>query len=105
LKDWYLAVGVFLLVFIDLIILLTYNIVEGVQGNLTAVRVPNRENVMDVNGVGCMQYKVRRYKMMSCICIKLFITLNSAYVFEFTISQLFHFISPHPNSISITSSF
>jgi len=52
LKDWYLAVGVFLLVFVDLIILLTYNIVEGVQGNLTAVRVPNRENVMDVNGVG-----------------------------------------------------
>lgn len=52
LHDWHLAVGVLILVVIDLVILITYNIVAGVQGSLTATRVPNRENLMDVHGVG-----------------------------------------------------
>ena len=44
LKDWHLALGVLLLVLIDLTILLVYTTVEGVKGNLTATRVRNREN-------------------------------------------------------------
>lgn len=52
LHDWHLAVGVLILVVIDLVILITYNIVAGVQGSLTATRVPNRENPMDVHEVG-----------------------------------------------------
>ena len=52
LQDRYLALGVLVLVLIDVIILLVYTTVEGVQGNLTAIRVPNRENLMNVEGVG-----------------------------------------------------
>ena len=52
LKDWQLALGVLTLVLIDLTILLVYTIMEGVQGNLTAIRVPNRENPRVVVGVG-----------------------------------------------------
>ena len=51
LQDRYLALGVLVLVLVDVIILLVYTIVEGVQGNLTAIRVPNRENLMNVEGV------------------------------------------------------
>ena len=52
LQDRYLALGVLVLVLVDVIILLVYTIVEGVQGNLTATRVDNRENLMNVEGVG-----------------------------------------------------
>ena len=52
LQDRYLALGVLVLVLVDVIILLVYTTVEGVQGNLTAIRVPNRENLMNVEGVG-----------------------------------------------------
>ena len=52
LKDWQLALGVLTLVLIDLTILLVYTIMEGVHGNLTAIRVPNRENPRVVVGVG-----------------------------------------------------
>ena len=52
LQDRYLALGVMVLVLVDVIILLAYTIVEGVQGNLTAIRVPNRENPMSIEGVG-----------------------------------------------------
>ena len=52
LKDWHLALGVLLLVLIDLIILLVYTIVEGVQGNLTVTRVHNQENYSNIEGVG-----------------------------------------------------
>jgi len=52
LKDRHLALGVLMLVLTDLVILLVYTIVEGIQGNLIAQRVPNRENPMDVEGVG-----------------------------------------------------
>ena len=44
LKDWHLALGVLTLVLVDLTLLLVYTTVEGVEGNLTATRVRNREN-------------------------------------------------------------
>ena len=47
-QDWMLALGVLLLVVIDLIILITYTAVEGARGNLSAQRVPNRENPQDI---------------------------------------------------------
>ena len=52
LQDRYLALGVLVLVLVDVIILLVYTTVEGVQRNLTAIRVPNREYLMNVEGVG-----------------------------------------------------
>ena len=51
LKDWQLALGVLTLVLVDLTILVIYTTVEGVQGNLTATRVPSRENPRVVEGV------------------------------------------------------
>ena len=51
LQDRYLALGVLVLVLVDVIILLVYTIVVGVQGNLTAIRVPNREYLLNVEGV------------------------------------------------------
>ena len=55
LKDHHLAFGVLALVLVDLIICLVYTIVEGIQGNLTVIRVPNREYQEDMEGVGrCM---------------------------------------------------
>ena len=50
-SNWMLALCVLLLVIIDLIILITYTGVEGARGNLSAQRVPNRENSRDVSGV------------------------------------------------------
>ena len=38
-----IALGVLVLVLADLTILLVYTIVEGTQGNLTVIRVPNME--------------------------------------------------------------
>ena len=52
LKDWQLALGVLTLVLVDLTILLVYTIMEGLRGNLTAKRVPNRENPRVIEGVG-----------------------------------------------------
>ena len=51
LKDWHLALGVLTLVLVDLTILLVYTIMEKLQGNLRANRVPNRENPRDTEGV------------------------------------------------------
>ena len=50
-KDWQLALGVLTLVLVDLTILLVYTVVEGVQGNLTVDRIPNKEKPMSVDGV------------------------------------------------------
>ena len=50
-KDWHLALGVLTLVLVDITILLVYTTVEGVRGNLTAIRVSNRENPRGVQGV------------------------------------------------------
>ena len=56
LQDRYLALGVLVLVLVDVIILLVYNIVVRVQGNPTAIqlliRLPNEEYPMNVEGVG-----------------------------------------------------
>jgi len=52
LQDRYLTLGVLVLVLVDVVILLVYTTVEGVQGNLTAKAVHNRENPMSMEGVG-----------------------------------------------------
>ena len=52
LQDRYLALGVLVLVLVDVTILLVYTTVEGVRGNLTAIRVPNGENSRIGEGVG-----------------------------------------------------
>ena len=52
LNDWHLALGVMILVLVDLTILKIYTLVERFQGNLSAIRVPNRENPRDELGVG-----------------------------------------------------
>lgn len=46
-----LIVGVILLVTIDLTIIVTYLIVQGIRGNLQAKLVPFRENMQDLLGV------------------------------------------------------
>ena len=51
LQDRWLALGVLVLVMVDVLILLVYTTVEGVRGNLIAIRVPNRENLRNVEGV------------------------------------------------------
>ena len=51
LNDWHLAMGVMILVLVDLTILKIYTLVERFQGNLSAIRVPNRENPRDELGV------------------------------------------------------
>ena len=51
LQDRYLALGALVLVLVDVIILLVYTTVEGGRGNLTAIRVPNREYLINVEGV------------------------------------------------------
>lgn len=48
-----LALGVAVLVVIDVIILSVYNLVEGVRDNLGATRVQHRENPEDLVGVSC----------------------------------------------------
>ena len=52
LRDCHLAFGVLALVLVDLIICLVYTIVEGIQGNLTVIRVSNREYPTEMEGVG-----------------------------------------------------
>ena len=50
--DWKLALIVLLLVGIDVLILGTFLVVEGVKdGGLDAVKVPDRENPMHIEGV------------------------------------------------------
>ena len=50
-KDRILILGVGSLVAIDLIILVTYYIVEGLQRDLVVTQVPNQENPTVVEGV------------------------------------------------------
>ena len=51
LQDWLLAIGVGLLVLIDLFILMVYTVVEGLRGNLIATRIPNIERPEETSGV------------------------------------------------------
>ena len=51
LKDQHLALGVLILVLVDLTILLVYTVVEGAKGKHTATLVSNRENPRDIEGV------------------------------------------------------
>lgn len=50
-KDRMLAMGVAFLVIIDVVILTTYSIVEGIRDQLASKRVPNKENTEDIIGV------------------------------------------------------
>ena len=50
-KDRMLALAVGVLVLIDITILLVYTVIEGYRGNLIAIRVQNRENMKDIDGV------------------------------------------------------
>ena len=53
-KDFHLALVVLVLVIVDLLILAVYTAVEGVKGNLSAHRMLNKENPMDMIGVSYM---------------------------------------------------
>lgn len=46
-----LALAVAVLVAIDVVILTTYNVVEGLRGNLVAIKITNPENPEDLSGV------------------------------------------------------
>ena len=51
-----LALGVFLLVVIDIVILSTYMIVASLQGKMSSTLVPNRENLEVREGVSKYSY-------------------------------------------------
>ena len=55
-KDRILILGVGSLVAIDLIILVTYYIVEGLQRDLVVTQVPNQENPTVVEGVSIVLF-------------------------------------------------
>ena len=55
-KDRILILGVGSLVAIDLIILVTYYIVEGLQRDLVVTQVPNQENPTVVEGVSIILF-------------------------------------------------
>lgn len=52
-KDRVLILGVAALVAMDLIILVTYTLVEGIKGNLGSQEVTHRGNPVLVQGVSC----------------------------------------------------
>ena len=54
-KDYHLALFVCGLVAVDVVILLLFTLVEGVQGNLEPSMVPNTENPSDMIGVSMIQ--------------------------------------------------
>ena len=55
LKDYHLALFVCALVAVDVVILLLFTLVEGVQGNLEPSMVLNTENPSDTRGVSMMK--------------------------------------------------
>ena len=79
LQDRYLSLGVLVLVLVDVIILLVYTTVEGVQRNLTAIRVPNRESLMNVEGVGWYMHVLQ---LAVSLLYTLLFSLNSSYVLD-----------------------
>ena len=50
-KDRYLVLGVAFLVAIDMIIIIVYMLVEGIQSNLVTQQVTSREKPMKIEGV------------------------------------------------------
>ena len=54
-----LVLGVALLVAVDLTILITYTIVEGIRGQLGPKRAENAEDPMDMTGVSAHAYSFR----------------------------------------------
>ena len=60
LKDLKLALGVAVLVLIDVLILVVYTIVEGPRGNLNATLVQNEENPSSEIGVSINRFWCRQ---------------------------------------------
>ena len=54
-KDPHLALFVCVLMAVDVVILLLFNLVEGLQGNLEPSMVSNTENPSDTRGVSMMR--------------------------------------------------
>ena len=50
-KDWHLFVFIAVLVVVDLVILVTFTLTQGIVGGLSASRHENAENPSDVKGV------------------------------------------------------
>ena len=50
-RDRFLILGVAALVGIDLTILVTYTLVEGIRGNLATLEVPHKEKFTKIEGV------------------------------------------------------
>ena len=70
-KDPHLVLFVCALVAVDVIILLLFTLVEGVQGNLEPSMVPNTENPSDTQGVSMMQtfiqaQEVEQSRLLHC---------------------------------------
>ena len=55
LKDWTLALAVVMFIIVDVIILLVFTIVDGVEGELTAKLMPNLEHPTSEIGVSMMK--------------------------------------------------
>ena len=55
-QDYHLALFVGILVVVDVVVLITYTIVEGLQDNLGPTKTVNVENPSDIRGVNyCMR--------------------------------------------------
>ena len=66
-KDPHLALFVCALVAVDVVILLLFTLVEGVQGNLEPSMVPNTENPSDMIGVSMIQAReVEQSRLLHC---------------------------------------
>ena len=65
-RDLHITLFVLALVVVDVVILMTYTIVEGVKGNLEPMRVVNAENPHDIIGVSfCFVSIYRGYVITS----------------------------------------
>ena len=63
-KDWKLAVGILVMVVIDLIILIPYSVMEGLEGSVR--RQENRENPFKSDEV-CMLQKKHAIPHIRCL--------------------------------------
>ena len=72
-----MAVAVAVLVFIDIVVLCIYTIIEGVYGNLSAHRVPNEENLQSEIGVSIRLYDQPNYMYGLC---DYFFSLQELYI-------------------------
>ena len=66
-KDLKLALGVALLVLVDILILLVYVIVEGLRGSLNAMLMENREDPSAEIGVSIVIITIIYAGVLTCI--------------------------------------